>query len=177
MTKHLNKLAWTVQEQLLRGPWPPPPDGRVLVDAWAALVAWHESGDHIYRIRGGERSPPIDANLPLASAPIRRDGQCFVIGRDKWIILGRHQANALIRVQAPEKLIGYKQPILCYATLLHSGGLSSGYFNLVDQPTPSQLHLRAGIALSSIGARQLDGEEISEEGLLLVQVLPFFYAQ
>ncbi|HWN09738.1 MAG TPA: hypothetical protein VNO50_10805 [Pyrinomonadaceae bacterium] len=175
MTKQLHKLAWAVQDKLLRGPWPVQPEQRVLVDAWAALCAWHESGEHIYRMRDDARSPAIPPDLPLGDAPIQRNGQCYVIGRDQWIILARHQANVPIRVHAPDRVLGYAQPVLCYATDLR-GGLASGYFNLLDQPTPSRLHLRPGTAISELWTRNLEAEEISEEGILLVKTIPLFYA-
>jgi len=175
MTKHLHTLAASVQDQLLRGPWPVTQSQRGLIDTWASLVRWHQSGEHVYRIRPGERSPAIDPDLLLATAPVVRDGQCYQLEREQWIVVARH-AKAAPVVVSPDRAMAYPADVLTYAAPVSGGTLASGYINLADMPTPRHLKLIPGISVAELWARRLESEEIAEEALMLVRVMPFFYS-
>lgn len=176
MTKHIYRLATRLQQTLLGAPWPPPPEIRVMVDAWASLQAWHAAGEHVYRIRRDVRMPPIAPDLDLAAAPTVRPAVCYVLDTDQWLIVARHRAHEPIPIRAPERIIGYPAPVLTYCTEVEHGRLASGYVNLTDIPVVSRLRLGAGTSIGLAGATALDGHDISEEMLRLARCLPYYYA-
>ena len=169
MTEQLYRLSRVVQRQLLDGPWPP--SKRVLVDAWASFFRWHECGEHVFRVR--DRSPAIAHDLPLSSAPVRREAQCYML-EGEWIVLSRIPALHPIPVHG-ERVLSFRQPLLTYCTETESSGMASGYFNLIDQPTPRELQLMPGTSIAELWSRNLDHEEISTEALRIVRTLPFFF--
>lgn len=171
MTKLLHRLSRAAQGNLLSGPWPP--EVRALVDTWVALYRWHEAGEHIYRLREGERTPAIAPDLPLATAALRRLGQCYVLEREDWIIIARQAAGEPVPVKG-ERVLSFRQPILVYCTGI-GDGLASGYFSLTDQPTPRELKLLPGIATAELWTRKMEAEEIGIEGVRLARTLPLFY--
>lgn len=175
MTKRLHTLATRLQQRLLGAAWPPIPADRVLVDAWASLVAWHQGGELVYRVRSDVRTPAIPPDLALAIAPVVRHGVCYVLDRSEWIIVARHDADAMIPIRAPERVIGYPAPVLTYCTELAGGQLSSGYVNLRDQPTPRHLRIYPGASQTELGPRPLGAEELGEEMIRLARVLPLYY--
>ena len=177
MTKHLHRLATGLQRSLLEAPWPLPDSVTVVRDAWASLYRWHESGEHVYRIRSDVQIPPIPADLVLATAPTARPAVCYVLDRDRWIVIARHGAEEPIRIRAPERVVAFRRPTLTYCAETETGGLASGLINLIDQPTPAHLHLYAGNVTRSDGTvHQLAASQISTEGLLLVRALPWYYS-
>lgn len=173
MTKQLHRLAATVQRKLLDGPWPP--QHRILIEAWTALVLWHESGEHVFRVRDGARSPALDPALDLVNAPVARLGQCYVMGRDRWIVVGRVAAQAPIRVQAPERVLAFSRSTLVYCCEAPDGGLAAGEMDLQLAATPRGLRLVPGTSVGELGVRPLNTDDISPEGILLAQVLPYFF--
>lgn len=173
MTKHLHQLAARLQRQML-GAGPSAP--AVIRDAWASLYRWHEAGEHVYRLRTDVRAPALPPDLALATAPVVRPAVCYVLDRDQWLILARHQAREPVIVQAPDHVRAYSEPMLTYATELADGVLSSGTVNLRDTPTPRTLRIPAGTVLGELGTRRLEAEEMGDEMLRLARCLPYYYA-
>lgn len=176
MTRHLHHLATRLQDSLLRAGWPTPPHLAVMRDAWASLYRWHVSGEHVYRIRSDVRTPAIAAYLDLATAPVARAGVCYVLDRDQWVVIARHDAMEPIVLRAPDRVRAYDAPMLTYATELDGGSLASGTVNLRTAPTPAHLRIPAGTSLGESGVRQLGGADISEEMLRIARILPWYYA-
>lgn len=172
MTKTIHRLFDTLRERLSRGVWPP--DQRVLVDAYVSLCVWREAGAHVFRVRNGVRAPALDADLALASAPVGREGQLYVLGRRDWVVLARARAMQGYHV-SPGRSLGFRDPLLCYCMRDADERLMSGYINLREQPTPRHLRLLAGTATGELWSRVLEREEVAEEGVRLARVLPWFF--
>ena len=140
---HLQSIARDVQRRLLEsGDWPP---ARALVDAWFALVTWHEAGEHVYRLR--KRTPAIDPELILAAAPVARAGVLYVARRGWWMLLARVESGRCYPVARDDARppLASRDPLLVYLTEV-DGGAESGYFNLREQPTPRALRFHARTA-------------------------------
>lgn len=123
---------------------------------------------------GAEILHTIPPDLPLATAPIRHRGVCYTTDR-AWIILARTDPQTPVPVGVQDRALALKQPCLTFAAGIPAG-LTAGYINLTDQPTPRHLNLRAGTARDDVGTRALTTEDIAEEGLLLVRTLPLFFS-
>jgi hypothetical protein len=176
MTKHLHQLATRLQRSLLAAGWPTPPHLAVMRDAWASLYRWHESGEHVYRLRTDVRAAPLLADLPLATAPVVRPGVCYVLDRDQWLIIARHDARQPVIVRAPDYIRAYSEPMLTYATELADGVLAGGTINLRDTPTLHTLRIPSGTVIGELGTRRLEAEELGDEMLRLARCLPYYYA-
>lgn len=138
---------------------------RVLIDAWASLYAWHQSGERVWRITAEQAGRLLDEPLPdaimLESSPTRGPAVCYELpSRRDWIVLARHAPPPCEIVVFENLRWAYGEPILTYCTELENGTLSSGYFNLRDYPNPSKIQIRPGYGLIS---GKLTMAEIAEE--------------
>jgi len=170
---HLQSIARDVQHRLLASAeWPP---ARALVDAWFALVTWHEAGEHVYRLR--TRTPPIDPELILATAPVARAGVLYVARRDWWMLLARVESGRCYPVARDDARppLASRDPLLVYLTEVDVGS-ESGYFNLREQPTPRALRLRAGTVSQELVERRMEREEVGTAAVRVAQCLPWFFA-
>jgi hypothetical protein len=189
MTKHLHLLAAKLQRNLLA--MADPRDAAPIVrDAWASLYRWHEAGEHMYRIRSDVTVPTMDPDLDLATAPVARAGVCYVIDRDQWLVISRHDEMQPVVIRAPNLVRAYDAPMLTYCTSIRvprleragvvitdSDVMCSGTINLSDTPTPRTLRMPPGTTLGSDGIwRLLTADDIAPEMVRLAKVLPWYYA-
>lgn len=155
MIRDLYALSTRLQDQLLQAASSLPADTwanqapRVLLDAWASLVRWHECGERVWRITPAAADETADmllpADLPLATAPVRAEAVCYQLpDRSQWIIIARHTPAPCEVVVRGGVRFAYAQPVLTYCTLLADDTLASGFASLVDQPTPVELTLAPG---------------------------------
>lgn len=161
MTKHLHRLAQSIQRQLLTiaeahpGPEWVRHAPRVSLDIWASLWAWHRAGEPITRItlEAEEailtRSLPND--IPLAAAPLRRAAlACQMPEPALWCVIARIPARELIQVHG-DICWAEVSTMLVYCANNEDRSISSGYYNLRDQPTYGALNLIAGTRLTREG--------------------------
>lgn len=137
---------------------------QVSLDAWTALVAWHQAGEPVTRLTDEAEdailAQPLPADLPLATARVRRGGAIAVImpERSLWIILARLAAQQPVPVQDGWTL-GRRQAILAYVRNdPDSRGIAAGYYSLEDHLTLGSLHLRPGTTLRADGTTRPLGE-------------------
>lgn len=146
-------------------------------DAWACLVRWHDAGEPIHRLTSDDveraRSGlPLDT--PLATAPIRAKGMLYIVDRDEWMLVARHEALEPYQSAPDCPPRAYTEPMLTYATMF-GDGLASGTINLRDAPTPAALRIYPGTSHGKLGAITLDREQIAPEMIRLAKCLPHFY--
>lgn len=167
MTKHLYRIATSVQEQLLGAALLYPPAEwpkhvpRVQLDAWSTLWRWHAIGAPITRItpeaEDAMLDKPMPPDLPLATARTRSEALAVQLpDPSEWLVIARHPANATIIVQS-QHCYGYAQPLLTYCGSSSRGsadGYTSGFINLIDQPTLAEVRLYAGTITDAITERQ-----------------------
>lgn len=136
---------------------------RVRLDAWASLQLWHTSGELMWRITPEQADrmmdEPLTSDLPLQTAPTRGPAVCYILPDGEWIVLARHSAGEEIKVRGAIAW-SYNQPLLTYCTATDEG-LSSGYVNLIDQPTPRSVVLLPGTGSISgpLTAAQITSED------------------
>lgn len=163
MTKHLYHHANTLQRLIVAagGPVKAP---RVAIDGWATLWLWHRHGEAVWRISAEQAErlldEPLPPDLPLATAPTRGRAVAYQLPeRREWVVLARHEAKAAIPIYAGLEPIAYDRPTLTYITETDDG-LDTGYYSLIDQPTPAALSLRPGYGLLLGRLTQVDISEV-----------------
>ena len=192
MTKHLYRIATSVQEQLLgaallspASEWPKQVS-RVQLDAWATLWRWHAIGEPITRItpeaEDAMLDQPLPPDLPLATARTRSEALAVQLPDPReWIVIARHPGNATIIVQS-QHCYGYAQPLLTYCASSARGsesGYTSGYINLIDQPTIGDVRLYAGTITDAFTERQqaLTEAEITDDDYRLAIAIHALYSR
>lgn len=142
---------------------------RVMLDAWASLIRWHECGERIWRISAAVADEVGDMVLPpdlaLATARVRAEAVCYQLpDRTEWIVLARHAPAPREVVVRGEVRWAFRQPLLTYCTEI-GGALCAGYYSLADYPAAGQLPLSmpAGTSLGLRRARPLGETETLEE--------------
>jgi len=176
MRKHIYRLANDLQHRLLEVGNPLDRAPRVILDAWASLWRWHDTGERTWRITSEHEDAlmanPLPSDLPLATAKRRGPAVAYQLpDRRQWIVLAYHDGKREpITVLGPEIGWSYSQPILTFATMIDDA-LASGYYNLTDQPTPADLHLRPGTSLR--GA--LTAADIVEEDYRVAIAITDYY--
>lgn len=174
MIRDLHTQARRLQDQLLRAAsshgddWPKQTP-RVMLDAWASLVRWHECGERVWRISAAAADETGDmllpADLPLATARVRAEAMCYQLpDRREWIVLARHApAPREVVVSGPVRW-AFHQPVLTYCTQI-DGNLSAGYYSLENYPTPAKLPLTLmpGTSLGLQAVRALGPADVVEE--------------
>lgn len=170
MTKQLHKLARELQARLLTGGGPSGVE-RAVLDGWASLYRWHESGERVWRIEEDDEPPALPDDLPLATAPLFAPAVCYHgPDRAEWIVVARHAAEEPIPTGEGLAPFAYPDPVITYAALIGKT-LASGFVNLADQPTPSALYLMAGKSAE----RWLDDDDIAPEETRLRRALRYWY--
>lgn len=125
------------------------------LDAWAALVCWHELGEHVTRLTEEMEEAlleaPPDPATPLASTAVRREAIGIQMpDRSEWLVMARIPALARIPVHGAHHW-GYRQPVIAWCGSSPSGnedGYISGYINLLDQPTLADVRISGGLVTS-----------------------------
>lgn len=152
---------------------------RGILDAWATLLRWNLSGGQVVRIGEEEEnallSHCLPADLNLQAARVKYEAMAYQLpDRKEWIVIARH-------APAPSEIVVYgalrwafNQPLISYVTELEDGTLASGFVNLLDQGTPSQINLIPGTSLGR-GRRALNEAEISTEDYRFALALTKFY--
>mgnify|MGYP001544924960 FL=1 len=142
MTRDLYALSARLQEQILQASSSLPAATwaravpRVLLDSWASLVRWHESGERVRRIGAAAAAKMGDmvlpGDLPLATAPVHAEAVCYQLpDRTEWIVLARHAPAPREVVVHGDVRWSYAQPVLTYCTDVE-GRLAAGYYSLAD---------------------------------------------
>lgn len=175
MIRDLHSHAARLQAMLLRAAASLPAETwardvpRVLLDAWASLVRWHECGERVWRISAAAADETGDmllpADLPLATARVRAEAVCYQLpARETWIVLARHAPAPCEVIVRGDLRWAYRQPVLTYCTQIDDS-LASGIYNLDDCPTAGSLPLTIapGTSLGLRGVRPLGEAEVSEE--------------
>lgn len=175
MTRDLYALSTRLQDQLLRAASYLPAETwardvpRVMLDAWASLVRWHEAGERVWRISAAAADETGDmilpADLPLATARVRAEAVCYQLpDRSEWIVLARHTPAPCTVVVRDPLAWAYRQPVLTYCTIVDDR-LASGYYSLADYPTAGALPvtIRPGHVYGAAGVRPLGEIAAAEE--------------
>ena len=187
MTRDLYALSTSLQQQIIAAAGQPTGRRwsdhvpRVMLDAWASLVRWHQSGEPVWRISSAMADETADMvlppDLPLATARVRAEGVCYQLpDRSEWIVIARHApAPCVVDVKHPLAL-AYRQPLLTYATMV-DGTLCSGYYSLADYTHIGALPVRIapGSTLTPRGRRQLGDAETAEEDARVALALVHHY--
>ena len=171
-TKELRRIALEVRGELALGEWPPPMGWQAM---HAALTLWRAEGEFIFRLRD-EYPPALPADLPLLTAPVRREACCYVSRRKWWMIVARVPTGRIFRIESgTERSYQFSGPALAWATeFAEEDRWSGGVIDLQATRTPRELRLRGGEDL--VEGRVLERAELADEGVRLAQCLPWFYA-
>ncbi len=175
MIDYLRNLRENLREKLLAA-WPfsnpATPEIAGWLGAWWALMVWGEAGEGVCEIRGDE-SPIVDPDLELANAPLQREGQCFTLEKEKWIVLARVPAKKRFLLGGPHQVTWSRSPLLVWATEIDRH-LAAGRFALDQMPRVRDLRITSAYAITRTATVPRDGRDASSEGVILARVLPLF---
>jgi len=172
MTKHL--LRHAREEGGLRSA------PRAALDAWAALWAWHDAGEHCLRLTDESEDAliarPLPPDLPLATAPCRPATAIQMPERSLYIVAARIASGTMIPVKTPD-VISYPGPVLvyCIPPCGEVAAMASGYVNLSDQSRPADLRLGAGHVFGPAGKVPLSDGDLSRDDYLLTLAILTLY--
>lgn len=141
------------RRRLIEASWPPPnlppPEIRIFIDAWMVLTVWQETGAQMQEVSGDEY-PVVDPGLQILTAPIQREGNCYSLEDNKWIVVSRVVPHRPIRIRAPERVIILRDPFLTWVTML-GRHIAAGFLPLSEMPRVRDLRLSKGIAITRDG--------------------------
>ena len=190
MTKHLYALANNLQSALRRaaGDTLPPVDWskralRVHLDAWATLWRWHQVGEPIIRITEEAEDAIISGGLPaslrLADAPLSKEAlACQLPDRSQWVVIARHSPGPCTVQVWEQHGWTFAQPVLTYCANTESGGIMSGFVNLIDMPTVADLRLIPGKLITKDGRTpDLTESEVTEDEYRLHLAIHSLYSR
>lgn len=144
---------------------------RAVIDAWAALTAWHAAGEPMLRLTDEAEDALLTHGLPpdlqLATARTTRRGDALLVqtpDRAHHVLVARLAQDAHVPI-CEGASIHLTGRLLVYC--IPQEQLASGFFQLRDQPTPADLHLLPGLVARADGTSiQLSDADITVDDYL-----------